>query len=108
MITLVAVDDELLIGSGSIIVPGSVRIAELIRPPPCASGDASAESVYVTVELGRTVRVSIILPVPNGVLPLAPPVAIEVHDTLIKPTGIKSVKTIDAAVLGPSLLTTIV
>src|SRR5262245_430639 len=108
MMTLIDVDDELLIGSGSIIVPGRVRIAELIRAPPGASGDTSAEIVYVTVAPGRPVSVSMILPVPKAVFPLAPPAAIEVHDTLIKPAGIKSVSIMEPAVLGPSLLTTIV
>ena len=97
----------LLVVSVSKVFAGAVTVAVLLRVP-LAEGGTTPVTVYVIVLPAGMVTVSLMLPPPDDVLPVAPPVALDVNATPVKPAGNVSVTVAPVCVSGPLLLTMIV
>jgi hypothetical protein len=97
----------LLAGTESTTPAGGVTVAVLERVP-VALGETVPLTVYVMDEPTGRSTVSLMLPAPAGVLPVAPPDATLVNVTLVKLAGNRSVTVASATPSVPGLLTTIV
>src|SRR5258705_161556 len=94
-------------GVGSVTPPGSVTVAVLVRFP-IADALIVAFTVYVTLLPDGMLTVSLMLPEPAAVFPVAPPAATLVYVTPLSMPGKVSATDAPSASLGPVLVTVIV
>src|SRR5262245_12534611 len=90
----------------SVTPAGAATVATLLIVPVAPAATVAA-TVYVIEEPGGSVTVSARLPVPLAILPVAPPVAALVKESVVNAAGKLSVTVAPAIVLGPAFDTTI-
>ena len=97
----------LLPGIGSVTQTGAVTVA-VLTSEPVADGAMLAETVYVTEAPAGRLRTSLMLPLPEAVLPLAPPDEKLVHVAEVIADGKISLKPAPVTLEDPALLAVMV